>query len=76
MSSPDFGAPARTQPRVSVLILTYNQERFISQARHIEVQIFGDGKGHVVALGDPNARFSIPCGLDYNKGPSGINRSI
>ena len=27
-------------------------ERFISQARHIEVQIFGDGKGHVVALGE------------------------
>jgi glycosyltransferase involved in cell wall biosynthesis len=32
MSSPDFGAPARTQPRVSVLILTYNHERFIAQA--------------------------------------------
>ncbi len=30
MSSPDFGA--RTQPRVSVLILTYNHERFIAQA--------------------------------------------
>jgi urea carboxylase len=27
-------------------------ERFIAQARHIEVQIFGDGKGHVVALGE------------------------
>ena len=27
-------------------------ERFISQARHIEVQIFGDGHGHVVALGE------------------------
>ncbi len=27
-------------------------ERFISQARHIEVQIFGDGKGHVLALGE------------------------
>ncbi len=27
-------------------------ERFISQARHIEVQIFGDGKGQVVALGE------------------------
>jgi urea carboxylase len=27
-------------------------ERFISEARHIEVQIFGDGKGHVVALGE------------------------
>jgi urea carboxylase len=27
-------------------------ERFISQARHIEVQVFGDGKGHVVALGE------------------------
>ena len=40
-----------------------------------------DGRGfgrerYVVALGDPSARFSIPCGLDYNKGPSGINRSI
>jgi urea carboxylase len=27
-------------------------ERFISQARHIEVQIFGDGTGHVIALGE------------------------
>ncbi len=27
-------------------------EKFIQQARHIEVQIFGDGKGHVVALGE------------------------
>jgi urea carboxylase len=27
-------------------------ERFISQARHIEVQVFGDGKGHVVSLGE------------------------
>ncbi len=27
-------------------------ERFVSQARHIEVQIFGDGNGHVVALGE------------------------
>ncbi|MEN3754241.1 biotin carboxylase N-terminal domain-containing protein [Mangrovibacter sp. SLW1] len=27
-------------------------ERFIARARHIEVQIFGDGKGHVVALGE------------------------
>ncbi|MGK3816923.1 acetyl-CoA carboxylase biotin carboxylase subunit, partial [Enterococcus faecium] len=27
-------------------------ERFIAKARHIEVQIFGDGKGHVVALGE------------------------
>lgn len=27
-------------------------ERFIDQARHIEVQIFGDGKGRVVALGE------------------------
>jgi urea carboxylase len=26
-------------------------ERFISQARHIEVQIFGDGRGSVVGLG-------------------------
>jgi glycosyltransferase involved in cell wall biosynthesis len=32
MSSSDFGAPARTQPRVSVLIVTYNHERFIAQA--------------------------------------------
>jgi urea carboxylase len=27
-------------------------ERFVSQARHIEVQIFGDGLGSVVALGE------------------------
>ena len=32
MSSPDFGAAAGTQPRVSVLILTYNHEPFIAQA--------------------------------------------
>jgi urea carboxylase len=27
-------------------------EKFVSAARHIEVQIFGDGKGKVIALGD------------------------
>ncbi len=27
-------------------------ERFVSDARHVEVQIFGDGKGRVVALGE------------------------
>jgi len=27
-------------------------ERYIDQARHVEVQIFGDGKGRVAALGD------------------------
>jgi urea carboxylase len=27
-------------------------ERFVERARHIEVQIFGDGKGHVVSLGE------------------------
>ncbi|AGB75341.1 MULTISPECIES: urea carboxylase [Rhizobium] len=27
-------------------------ERFVSRARHVEVQIFGDGKGHVIALGE------------------------
>ena len=27
-------------------------ERFVAEARHIEVQIFGDGKGSVVALGE------------------------
>ncbi len=27
-------------------------ERFIAKARHIEVQIFGDGKGQVIALGE------------------------
>ncbi|HTH94722.1 MAG TPA: biotin carboxylase N-terminal domain-containing protein, partial [Rhodocyclaceae bacterium] len=27
-------------------------ERFVADARHIEVQIFGDGKGNVVALGE------------------------
>ncbi len=27
-------------------------ERFVERARHIEVQIFGDGDGHVIALGE------------------------
>ena len=27
-------------------------EKFINRARHIEVQIFGDGKGHALALGE------------------------
>ncbi|KAG8152289.1 urea carboxylase [Burkholderia catarinensis] len=27
-------------------------ERFVDRARHVEVQIFGDGSGHVVALGE------------------------
>ena len=27
-------------------------ERFVAKARHIEVQIFGDGKGRAVALGE------------------------
>ena len=27
-------------------------ERFVERARHVEVQIFGDGHGHVVALGE------------------------
>ena len=27
-------------------------ERFVAIARHVEVQVFGDGRGHVVALGE------------------------
>jgi urea carboxylase len=27
-------------------------ERFIQRGRHVEVQIFGDGKGRVLALGE------------------------
>src|SRR3984893_3881740 len=27
-------------------------EKYVSRARHIEVQIFGDGKGNVLALGE------------------------
>ncbi len=27
-------------------------EKFVERARHIEVQVFGDGRGHVVALGE------------------------
>ncbi len=27
-------------------------ERYVEKARHIEVQIFGDGEGHVIALGE------------------------
>ena len=31
---------------------TVYAEQFIEQARHVEVQVAGDGKGHVVVLGD------------------------
>ena len=27
-------------------------EKFVSRARHVEVQMFGDGKGHIVTLGE------------------------
>ncbi len=27
-------------------------EKFVERARHIEVQVFGDGEGHVIALGE------------------------
>jgi len=27
-------------------------EKYVEQARHIEVQLFGDGRGHVIALGE------------------------
>ncbi|TMV52431.1 ATP-grasp domain-containing protein, partial [Thioclava sp. BHET1] len=27
-------------------------ERYVAEARHVEVQIFGDGAGHVIALGE------------------------
>ncbi|MEX1117598.1 MAG: urea carboxylase [Terrimicrobiaceae bacterium] len=27
-------------------------EKFVEKARHVEVQIFGDGRGHVIALGE------------------------
>lgn len=27
-------------------------EKFVERARHVEVQIFGDGRGHVIALGE------------------------
>ena len=27
-------------------------EKYVERARHIEVQIFGDGRGNVVALGE------------------------
>ncbi|MFZ4765105.1 MAG: acetyl-CoA carboxylase biotin carboxylase subunit, partial [Roseimicrobium sp.] len=27
-------------------------EKFVERARHVEVQIFGDGQGHVIALGE------------------------
>ncbi|WP_437123427.1 urea carboxylase [Tistlia consotensis] len=27
-------------------------EKFVAEARHVEVQIFGDGEGHVIALGE------------------------
>ena len=27
-------------------------EKYVEQARHIEVQIFGDGRGDVIALGE------------------------
>ena len=36
-------------------------EKYVEQGRHIEVQIFGDGQGRVVALGErPNVRSQKP----------------
>ena len=34
-------------------------EKYVQAARHIEVQIFGDGKGHVIALGSVIALCSV-----------------
>ena len=37
-------------------------EKFVANARHIEVQIFGDGKGRVVALGERAAASDTTSG--------------
>lgn len=45
-------ASAHTQAESLFAIPDLFVERFVQNARHIEVQVFGDGAGHVVALGD------------------------
>ncbi len=53
-------APELEAAYASVLYLSQNNfknsgiylEKFVERARHVEVQIFGDGKGHVVSLGE------------------------
>src|SRR5216684_316374 len=55
-TSPDelreaFEAVAR-QSQTSFGSSSLYLERFVSEARHIEVQIFGDGQGSVIALGE------------------------
>ena len=46
-----FEAVSR-QSQASVGSSSLYLERFVSEARHIEVQIFGDGNGSVIALGE------------------------
>ena len=35
-------------------------ERFVADARHVEVQIFGNGKGKVIALGERDCSLQRP----------------
>ena len=46
-STPCSARPARASATRGVYL-----ERFVARARHVEVQIFGDGEGGVVALGE------------------------
>jgi len=43
---------AQTEARTSFGNPTLYMEKFFEQPRHIEVQIFGDGQGQVIALGE------------------------
>lgn len=45
-------------------------EKFIPRARHIEVQVFGDGKGHVIHLGERECSIQRRCQKFIEECPS------